>query len=183
MFAFLRHTSFGGKRLSLTLFTISFPVLLVSQELQVKGTLKKDGSIFKEEAEILLYERNEVVGKTEPNWLSSFSFKLSLDAHYTIEVRAEGHISKRVSFDTRIPEDVKDANPSRFEFDVVMLEKRRVPEDEAGIFDFPVGRVFFDPYEKEFRFNDSYTSRIRREFRKVLNEDTRDLGKAGEKEE
>ncbi len=137
------------------------------QELTIKGTLKKGDGIFKD-ADVLLYERNEVVARTEPNWLGNFKFDLALDSHYTVEIRAEGHISKRVIFDTHIPEDVKEPDPSRFNFDVVMLEKRRVPEGKAGVFDFPVGRVFFDPYEKEFRFNDSYTSRIRREFRKVL---------------
>lgn len=151
----------------------------MAQELTIKGSVKKEGDVFKD-AEVLLYERNEVVGRTEPNWLGTFKFNLALDSHYTVEVRAEGHITKRVSFDTRIPEDLEDVNPSRFDFDVMMLEKRRVPEEKAGIFDFPVGRVFFDPYEKEFRFNSSYTSRIRREFRKVLKEGEKDLGKAKE---
>ncbi len=135
--------------------------------LSIKGSLKKDGKAFKK-GKVLLYERNEIVGKTEPNWRGKFSFELSLNSHYTVEIRSKGHMPKRVSFDTRIPKDVEGADPSRFDFDVIMLEKKRIPEGKEGIFDFPVGRVFFDPYKKEFRFNDSYTSKIRREFRKAL---------------
>ncbi len=141
------------------------------QELSIKGSLKKEGSAF-EDAEILLYKRNELVDRTEPNWLGNFTFELALDSHYTVEVKADGHISKRLIFDTQISEEAGEVNPSTFDFDVVMLEEKRVPESEAGIFDFPVGRVFFDPYKKEFRFNRSYTARIRREFRKVLDKDT-----------
>lgn len=134
----------------------------------MEGNLKKEGDAYKE-AEIHLFERNDVIGKTRPNWLGSFSFKLSLNTHYTIEVRSEGHVTKRISFDTSIPDDVEDPDPPDFSFDVLMLEADRIPEEEEGLFDFPVGRVFFDPYEEEFRFNTKYTSKIRREFRKALN--------------
>ncbi|MFB6258740.1 MAG: hypothetical protein ABEH38_08605 [Flavobacteriales bacterium] len=171
---FLRHTVCLG--VFALLFSLMFSGLegLNAQSLPIKGSLKKNGENF-QEAEILLYERNQVVGKTEPNLLGKFTFELSLNSHYTVEVRSEGHITKRVSFDTHIPEKINEVDPSTFGFDVVMLEKRGIPEDEAGVFDFPVGRVFFDPYEEEFRFNDSYTARIRREFRKVLNKKGREV--------
>lgn len=159
-------------------FLLLFPLWLASflpteaQNFAVDGTIEKEGDPFKE-AEVYLYERNEVIGKTSPNWLGKFSFRLGLNSHYTVEVRASEHVIKRISFDTSIPEDVEDPDPGDFSFDVVMLEAERIPEDKAGLFDFPVGRVFFDPYEQEFRFNTQYTAKIRREFRKALNMEMR----------
>ena len=168
------RSSLAGVLILIGISVLSLPSASMAQELSIKGTLKKGNGTFKD-ATVLLYKRNEVIARTEPNWLGNFSFELALDSHDTVEIRSEGHISKRVIFDTHIPKDIEDVDPSGFDFDVVMLEKRRVPEGETGIFDFPVGRVFFDPYEKEFRFNDSYTSRIRREFRKVLGKDEREV--------
>lgn len=175
MIEMFRHKGSSGLFSLLFLFFFVLTGDLQGQELSIKGSLKKEGSAFRE-GKVLLYKRNELVAWTEPNWLGKFTFDLALDSLYTIEVKAGGHIPKRVIFDTRIPEDVdEDVDPSTFDFDVVMLEEERVPKDKDGIFDFPVGRVFFDPYKKEFRFNVSYTARMRREFRKVLNKDKKNV--------
>lgn len=175
MLGMSRYTVFSAILLSLTFTDVGhFQPTEGQNTLPIKGALQKDGDVFKK-GKVLLYERNEVIAKAEPNWRGKFSFELPLNAHYTVEVRAKKHITKRVSFNTMITEDVEDPNPSRFDFDVIMLQKRRLADKRKGIFDFPVGRVFFDPYKKEFRFNDSYTSKIRREFRKALDADMQSL--------
>lgn len=152
----------------LFLFILSGSAFLNAQSLTIKGKLDKGGEAYKD-AEVYLYERNEVIGKTKPNWVGKFTFELSLNSHYTVEVCAEDHVTKKVNFDTRIPDTIQDPSFSTFDFSVLMLEARRIPDERKGIFDYPVGRVYFDPYQEEFRFSTEYTAKIRREFRKALN--------------
>jgi len=58
------------------------------------------------DATVNLYRDNSKVNSVRTGSDGMFSFKLDMNSKYTIEVTKEGFVSKRLSFDTSIPDDI-----------------------------------------------------------------------------
>ncbi|MBL7888536.1 MAG: hypothetical protein JNL24_03225 [Bacteroidia bacterium] len=114
---------------------------------------------------IKLYKENEELVWEQitniPYHDHSFSFSLLRNSHYSIEVSKDGYISRLVSIDTRIPDDVqvKAVNKFVFEFEVDLVKEIKMKDD--FYIDFPIAIISYNATRGAFENHDDYTKHIK----------------------
>ncbi len=114
---------------------------------------------------IKLYKENEELVWEQitniPYHDHSFSFSLLRNSHYSIEVSKDGYISRLVSIDTRLPDDVqvKAANKFIFEFEVDLVKEIKMKDD--FYVDFPIAIISYNSNTGVFENHDDYTKHIK----------------------
>lgn len=107
---------------------------------------------------ITLYEGNKVVESTE-DASSKVKYFLKGDSYYTIEVKQNGFVTKRIAFDTRVNDVVPETNTFEFFIELQSAEKYAgVDEQEAeDVLDYPITIIEFDAESELFDYNYDYT--------------------------
>ncbi|MBN8697641.1 MAG: hypothetical protein J0L87_14005 [Bacteroidetes bacterium] len=114
---------------------------------------------------IKLYKENEELVWEQitsiPYHDHSFSFSLLRNSHYSIEVSKEGYISRLVSIDTRLPDDIQVNTGNRFvfEFEVDLVKEIKMKDD--FYIDFPIAIISYNMITGVFENHDDYTKHIK----------------------
>ncbi len=111
-----------------------------------------------------LYEGSGKVKSVQTGADGSFSFRLEMNRQYIIEVEKDGLISKRISFNTTIPDEEKGTWMNEFS---IGLLKSCNGVDYSVLKD-PVDRVSFDAKRREFVSDKSYVSGMRSKIENML---------------
>ncbi|MBN1159356.1 MAG: tetratricopeptide repeat protein [Bacteroidales bacterium] len=111
-----------------------------------------------------LYEGGKRINSVRTGTDGRFSFTLEVNRQYTIEISKEGLISKRISFNTTMPDEEKGVWTSEFSMGLV----RFCDGVDYSILDEPVDVVEFDAGRREFVSNKEYVSRMRPKIEDVL---------------
>ncbi|MBN2481615.1 MAG: hypothetical protein JXB19_07745 [Bacteroidales bacterium] len=111
-----------------------------------------------------LYEGNVRVSSVRTGANGTFSFRLEVNRQYTIEISKEGLVSKRISFNTTMPDEEKGIWTNEFSIGLVKF----CDGVDYSILDEPVDIVEFDTRRREFVSNKEYVSRMRPEIENVL---------------
>lgn len=111
-----------------------------------------------------LYEGSSEVKSVRTGSDGRFTFKLPVNKQYTIEILKDGLISKRINFNTNMPEEEKGMWTNEFSIGLV----RYCEGVDYSILNEPVDIVEFDARKREFVSNEDYVARMRPRIENVL---------------
>lgn len=111
--------------------------------------------LFKENEELIWEEVSNI-----PYHEHSFTFSLFGNCHYSIEVSKDGYISRLVSINTTLPNDVIiKGNKFIFEFEVELQKSVNIKDD--FYLDFPIAIISYNTKSGVFENHDDYTKHIK----------------------
>jgi tetratricopeptide (TPR) repeat protein len=128
----------------------------VERYLEVRGTSEMDMEPLAR-ATASLYEGNTMVKSMQTAGDGSFSFRLEINKEYTIVLEKEGLVSKRISFNTAMPDEEKGAWMNEFSMGLV----KRCEGVDYSVLKEPVDKVSFDNKRREFVSDKEYVTRLR----------------------
>ncbi len=115
-------------------------------------------------ATVNLYEGTTKIKSIQTGADGSFSFRLDVNKQYTIEVEKEGLISKRISFNTQMPEDEKGTWMN--EFSIGLLKP--CSGMDYSVLKQPVDQVKFDARKREFLSDKDYATSMRSKIESLM---------------
>jgi hypothetical protein len=127
--------------------------LEISAEATCKGVAMKDLTVR-------IYRASDLVIEIPATEKKKIFFSLQENSNYTIVFSKPGYITRSISVDTHIPEEMITGPVYSFEFELGMLE-----EDVAlntYYLDFPIALVGFNKKTERFEYNHGYTDKIRK---------------------
>jgi len=108
-----------------------------------------------------LYENNQLI--STKTWTKKFNYKLDLEKYYTLEMKKEGFIVKKIAISTF--EGDKGCEPFMF-----VLELIKEEDAVEGIdIDFPSALIEYKKNQGRFNFNSKYAKNRRKEARAAAN--------------
>ncbi len=104
-----------------------------------------------------LYEGGSKIKSFKTGSDGSFSFRLEINKQYTIEIEKNGLVSKRISFNTTMPDEEKGAWMNEFSMGLL----RNCSGVDYSILKEPVDKVSFDAKRREFVSDKVYVTGMR----------------------
>lgn len=154
--------------LALIIFLVvnSFGVSLAQvSEFNISGKLKVDGG-SNSDAKITIEKNGKRVKVIDGT--SKFEIALDFDAVYTLAFEKEGFVTKRLRFDTHVPEGRLERELLPFEFVVEIFEQ--YDDVNLVVFNQPVGQISFNEDIDEFDYDTDYTKSIQLQLEQALEE-------------
>ena len=111
-----------------------------------------------------LYEGNSVVKTDHTGSDGMFVFKLEVNKYYVVEVGKSNYISKRLAFDTRLPDDVTGVWVREFAISVV---KNCEGVDYSPLKD-PIDVIKFNEKRKDFESDRAYLTKMRSKLENIM---------------
>lgn len=126
--------------------------------LAIEKTIPIDGVIVK------LYKENEELHWEEITSVvyheHSFSFNLSKNNYYTVEVSKPGYVTRSIGISTSLPDNVIIGGVKfTFEFDVELFKEKMNSDDYY--LDFPVALIKYNEVSGVFEYDSKYTKHIK----------------------
>lgn len=112
-----------------------------------------------DDAKILLYEDGELSEEFSPPRNGKFEFNLILNHTYMFHFKKPGYVTKKVEFNTKVPESVT-SHPDfipfpDFDFHVTLF--KTYPDVDTVFFVNPVGKIMYDEKINDFDYDKDYT--------------------------
>lgn len=134
--------SFSLKKLILIASILVFNVKIYkSQSLKFIGNTVYNNEAL-EGAEVLVYEKDNLISQTISNDKGNFSIKLDYNRFYTLKFRKNGYCEMFAMVDGKIPEDKSDYN-IKFEIRIPFFSLSQT-QLNLDVFKKPITKVFFD---------------------------------------
>ena len=172
--------------ISLIVFSIEFssfsqtgkaPVIIDSAKakdyyLEMKGTIKRytGAADINEEklpilegATITVLEGTKQFLKVETNDKGKCTFRLPLERSFKIQVSKKGYVTKFFEVNTYVPKI--NLGAFNFTFNIDIFEE--IKKLDVKVLKKPIAKVTFDPIFTQFQYDDSYTSRINFDIKKM----------------
>ncbi len=111
-----------------------------------------------------LYDGSNLVKSAKTGSDGRFSFKLEPNKQYTIEIEKDGMVSKRISFDTRMPDEEKGTWMNEFSMGLV----KPCSGVDYSVLKEPVDKVSFDAKRREFISDKSYVNNMRSRMERMM---------------
>lgn len=111
-----------------------------------------------------LYEGSNLVKTIQTGADGSFSFRLEVNKQYEIVLEKDGLISKKISFNTQMPDEEKGTWMNEFSMGLV----KPCSGVDYSVLKEPVDRVSFDAKRREFVSDKDYVNRMRPRIESLL---------------
>ena len=121
-----------------------------------KGSL--DGSI-----EVLKNGSRDRIKKVSGS--GKFEFNFDLNAQYVISFSQDGYVSKKISFDTKVPGGRAEDGFVAFQFQVTLF--KQYEGINFVVFNQPVGHIHYNEQLGDFDFDTDYTKSIQQQIAEV----------------
>lgn len=95
-----------------------------------------------------------------------FDLTLPLNQKLLIQIERSDYYPKRITVNTKLPEDKR--KPYYLIFDFHMIEKRKLKGLDDFILDFPTGLISYNPQKFRFDYAEKYTKKMFRELNKLI---------------
>ena len=120
------------------------------------GRVKIEGGGF-DGARVVVY-KNGTKERTITDGLAKFTLDLDLNANYIVSFEKAGYVSKKISFDTRVPADAAANGFTPFDFAVSLF--KQYDDVNTVVFNQPVGMIRYDNAAGDFDYDTDYTKSI-----------------------
>ena len=111
-----------------------------------------------------LYEGANKIKSLQTGTDGTFSFRLEINKQYTIEIGKEGLISKRISFNTAMPDEETGSWMNEFSIGLV----KHCDGVDYSVLNEPVDKITFDAKRREFISDRNYVAGMRPRIENVL---------------
>ena len=149
------------------LMALSLTVALMSfgqSRFTVNGRLKIEGADLSG-ARAVVYKDGQKE-RTITNGLNKFSLDLDLNANYLISFEKEGFVSKKLSFNTKVPPEAMAQSFTEFDYGVSLF--KQYDDINIVVFNQPVGVIRYEPSQQDFDYDTDYTRSIQSQLEEVL---------------
>jgi hypothetical protein len=111
-----------------------------------------------------LYEQNKMVDAYETKKNGKFKFELYNNHIYTIMLTKGGYHTKKITVDTRVPEDFDDLID--YAFDIELDKKtEELADDRETLLEYPIAIISYDPKQESFIYDKNYTKVLVKELK------------------
>ena len=121
--------------------------------LEITGWLLNDDDEPLRKADVFVYDGSLRIVEETTNRRGRFTFDLPVDRNYVAVFTADGHATKRISFNTGLPNDFSGFNAFYFEFLVELFPK--APGVDYSLLETPYIEIAYLPETQEFFFEES----------------------------
>ncbi|MGD1845100.1 MAG: hypothetical protein ACFB10_06870 [Salibacteraceae bacterium] len=125
-----------------------------------------DKDVKIKEATVTLYDGNRIVKTIQTKKNGKFLFQLNRNRDYTIEIKKDTYVTKRVSISTKVPHGV--GWLPDFDFDTSLLKVEKFRGIDISDLDFPSALIAYDTKDKEMDFSKTYSKLYRAQVRELL---------------
>ncbi|HRG58461.1 MAG TPA: hypothetical protein PK323_05845, partial [Bacteroidia bacterium] len=157
------------KLVLLMVLVLNQSYLLVNAQTNDKWVLEIGGRVLDdsngqemEEVLIVLYKDKTEINKVRTTAAGTFLFKVPQDDEFTLVFSKNGYTSKKLSINTKnVPKELSDKT-AVFNYrgaKVYLFEV--VPDLDVTILEQPIGKIYFDPAQKNFDYDKEYTKSIK----------------------
>lgn len=118
---------------------------------------------------ITLYEDGKEIDSYRPEKNGKFQFTLELNHMYMFWFEKSGHVTKKVQFNTAVPEAVT-SDPEFIpfpDFDFFVTLFKSYPEVDTMFFTKPVGKIQYNAQKNDFDWDKNYTLEIQRRMEEI----------------
>ena len=133
--------------------------------LEIKGVTKEDRT-FLAGTKIEVYENNVLVKTYPSDSKGRFLFSISLNKQYEFVVKKQNYYSKKLLFNTNVPED--DLGVFSYKFIVSMIP--RIEGFDASLLDKPIGKIMYVDNVGEFDYDEEYTFAMLKKLKALMKE-------------
>lgn len=131
--------------------------------------LEMEGLLFignsKARANVTVYKDSTIFLNTESEKRSGkCKFQLPLDGDYVVELSKDGHVSKKIRINTKVPEVRKRKN-FEFRFEADLFES--IPGLNVTVLQKPVAEVKYSDGFDSFIYDVEYTSKVNKDLKKL----------------
>ncbi len=152
-------------RTLLMAFTLATTLLAAGQNrFTVNGRLKIEGGDLSG-ARAVVY-KNGQKERTVTSGLNKFSLDLELNQNYLISFEKDGYVSKKLSFNTKVPAEAMAGPFTAFDYGVSLF--KQYDDINIVVFNQPVGVIRYEPSQKDFDYDTDYTRSIQSQLQEVL---------------
>jgi tetratricopeptide (TPR) repeat protein len=144
-------------------FYVSAQVNNEERYLEVRGTSELDMQPLPR-ATANLYEGTTRIKSIETGSDGRFSFRLEINKEYTIVIEKSGLVSKRISFNTTMPDEEKGAWMNEFSIGLV----KYCDGVDYSVLQEPVDKVKFDTKRREYVSDKDYVNKMRPRIENIL---------------
>lgn len=126
------------------------------------------------DAIVYLYQKNSVIDKKVTNKKGKYTFSLSKNEEYTIDVSKTGCEKRLVSIQTYLPNDEEITD------DLYTIEMRIDLWDEIAslknedVLEFPIAVFAYDKDSQDFEYNKKYTDSMKKEIQYTITSNRRE---------
>ncbi|MEQ9187117.1 MAG: hypothetical protein RLP15_05230 [Cryomorphaceae bacterium] len=139
--------------------------LFAQNDFVISGKFKIDGGT-NNGAKIVVEKNGKRVKQLEGE--SRFEIGLDFQAIYVVSFEKEGFVTKRLRFDTHVPEDRIEYGFEPFPFTVEIFEQ--YDDVNMVVFNQPVGRISYSELIDEFDYDTDYTKSIQAQIDQAMDE-------------
>ncbi len=132
----------------------------------VNGRLKIEGGDMGD-TRVVVFKNGSPV-RTLTDGLNKFSLDLDLQADYVMSFEKDGYVSKKLSFNTRVPADKAMEPFTPFEFAVSLF--KQYSDVNVVVFNQPVGMIRYEHGLGDFDYDTDYTRSIQKQMQQTLAE-------------
>ncbi|MBL7964320.1 MAG: hypothetical protein JNM31_10820 [Flavobacteriales bacterium] len=130
----------------------------------INGRFKiENGSL--EGARVVVY-KNGQKDRVRTADLSRFSMDLEIGQTYILSFEKPGFVTKKLSFDTRVPPSAAGNNFVPFEFSVSLF--KQYDDLNLVVFNQPVGMIKFDAGKDDFEYDTDYSKSIQSQMKEAM---------------
>jgi hypothetical protein len=134
-------------------------------EFVISGRLKVDGGSMSG-SKIIVEKNGKQVKQIEGE--AKFEIGLDFQAIYVISFQKEGFVTKRLRFDTHVPEDRIEYGFEPFGFTIEIFEQ--YDDVNMVVFNQPVGKISYSELIDEFDYDTDYTKSIQTQIDEAMDE-------------
>ena len=151
------------------LFSLSIVNAQTIKEIKIKGITTDGKSFYSKrlsDVTINIYDNNKLIEKFISNKKGKFEFEIGINSYITIEFVHEDFITKRIAFNTSLPELENKILIDPFKFEIMMLDSKGDLSDFE--IDFPVTKIEFSKEIAKYIYNQEYTEYRMEEQKRIL---------------
>jgi hypothetical protein len=151
----------------LPLFFMALMAQVLGQDkFTVHGRLKIEGGDLSG-ARAVVYKNGEKE-RTITTGLNKFTLDLDLNSNYIISFEKDGYVSKKLSFDTRLPAGVPTTGFAPFTYAVSLF--KQYDDINIVVFNQPVGMIRYETTTADFDYDTDYTKSIQTQMQQVMDQ-------------
>lgn len=151
----------------LSLLALALPLVVAGQTtFTIHGRVKVEGGGL-DGTSMVVYRDGEKQ-RTLSSGLGKFSLELELNTNYILSFEKDGFVTKKLSFNTRVPADAAANGFTPFEFAVSLF--KQYDGVNTVVFNQPVGVIRYDRTMDDFDYDTDYTKSIQSALDRTMEE-------------
>lgn len=139
---------------------------LSAQSIIINGIMVIDNAT-PEGSKIIISKNGNKVDEQTLNKKGRFDLKLAFDSDYKLTFEKAGFVTKMISVNTEVPEEVLESNPDFPPIKLTITLYPYVEEVDLSIFEQPIAILAYNQEIDDFKFDEEYSAKIKNRIAKA----------------